>query len=68
MRRPDKIADGAADNEFIDLGTFCRDDIEAMLGGGAMIEIEFPGTMRVKLPLSISPTQLTETVRALKAA
>ncbi len=68
MRRADKISDAAADGGFIDLGSFRRDDIEAMLGGGAMIEIELPGPMRVKLPLSISPAQLTETVRALKAA
>lgn len=68
VRRPDKISDEAADGGFIDLGTVRRGDIEAMLGGGAMIEIELPGPMRVRLPLSISPAQLTETVRALKAA
>ena len=68
MRRTDKIADAAADAEFIDLGTFRRGDLDAMLGSDAMIEIELPGPMRVRLPLSISPAQLTETVRALKAA
>jgi transposase len=68
-RRADKASNEVADGGFIDLGTFGRAEVEAMLGGGsAMIEIEFPGPMRVKLPLSMPPGQLTMTVRALKAA
>lgn len=68
MKRADKISDAVADGGFIDLGTFGRDTIEAMFGGGGAIEIELPGPMRVKLPLSMPPGQLTNIVRALKAA
>jgi len=68
-RRADKASNEVADGGFIDLGTFGRAEVEAMLGGGsAMIEIELPGPMRVKLPLWMPPAQLTMTVRALKAA
>lgn len=50
MKRVDKASDAVVDGGFIDLGTFGRDTIEALLGGGSgAIEIELPGPMRLEM-------------------
>lgn len=71
-RRVDKASDAVAEGGFIDLGVFSRDEIQEALGGGSGgcrgIEIELPGPVRVKLPMSTTPVMLADIVRALRTA
>lgn len=62
----------ASDNteqEFIDLGVFTREEMAHALGGGeSLMEVELPGGICMRVPLSIEPELLMRSVRALKAA
>lgn len=57
------------EQEFIDLGVFTREEMAQALGGSeSLMEIELPGPVLLRVPLSINPEQLMRSVGALKAA
>lgn len=62
-------ANTGTEQKFIDLGVFTREEMAQTLGGGAeLMEIELPGGIRMRVPLSVEPELLMRSVRALKAA
>lgn len=66
-RRADANID--TEQEFVDLGVFTREEMAQALGDGdELMEIELPGGIRMRVPLSIEPEVLMRSVRALKAA
>jgi transposase-like protein len=61
-----KQAAAGAEQAFVDLGVFTREEMAQAFVGGAVLEVALPNGLLVRLPASAEPEVLAQAVRALK--
>lgn len=64
--RPEKQVE--PDQDFIDLGVFTREEMAQAFNGQCLLEVDLPGELRMRVPITVEPELLTRAVRALRAA